>query len=91
MARGKKNNFTDINPVLATITEATEETKETQRGEVARFNLYLSPEVGEYIKIMAKTNGMSANSFFEAVMKQHMEKNREVYDKILELRKELKL
>lgn len=46
-----------------------------------RINMAFSPEIHEYIKVMARVRGESVTDFTNYVFRQSMEENAELYEK----------
>lgn len=57
--------------------------------KLPRINLAFTPEVYEYIKIMAQVRGENLTQFVNHVLKKSIEDNREIYDKAIEFRNSL--
>ena len=51
-----------------------------------RINMAFTPEVYEYIQIMSKQAGMDMTEFTNLVFRDHMERNKEIYDAVKALR-----
>lgn len=54
-----------------------------------RINLAFSPEVHEYITTMSRARGETLTEFCNLVLREHMEKHRDLYERALEFRKSL--
>lgn len=57
--------------------------------KLPRINLAFTPEVYEYIKIMAQVRGENLTQFVNHVLKKSMEDNKKIYDKAIEFRNAL--
>lgn len=49
--------------------------------KAVRINMAFSPEIHEYIKVMARVRGESVTDFTNYVFRQSMEENAELYEK----------
>ena len=70
-------------PTAQEIQLAREQGKTQGRKGVkaVRINMAFSPEIHEYIKVMARVRGESVTDFTNYVFRQSMEENAELYEK----------
>lgn len=57
--------------------------------KLPRINLAFSPAVYDYVKTMARAQGITLTEFCNKIMQQHMEEHRAVYEKAVEFRNSL--
>lgn len=57
--------------------------------KLPRINLAFSPQVYDYVRTMARVQGVTITEFCNKIMQQHMEENRAIYEKAIEFRDSL--
>lgn len=82
-----KKDFSNVNtaPVYDTIAAATAETPEKKKPgrrpteNTERLSLAVTPELADYIRIMARITNHTMNDFIILALEQHKENNTAVY------------
>ena len=57
--------------------------------KLPRINVAFQPDVYQYVNIMSRVRGDTLTEFVNLALRQHMEQNRELYDRALEFRREI--
>lgn len=52
--------------------------------KLPRINLAFAPDVYQYIRHMSRVKGVSMTEFVDAVLRQHMDDHRDIYEKAIE-------
>ena len=52
--------------------------------KLPRINLAFAPDVYQYIRYMSRVKGVSMTEFVDAVLRQHMDDHRDIYEKAIE-------
>lgn len=65
------------------------ETPEHKKTKLPRINMAFTPESYDYIRTMSRVSGITLTEFVNAIIKQHMDKYRQQYEKAIEFRNSL--
>ena len=57
--------------------------------KLPRINLAFSPDIYDYIQTMSRVRGENMTQFVNLALRQHMEENRDIYEKAIEFRNSL--
>lgn len=81
----------DTPPTEEEIQAAREQSRTRGRKgiKMLRVNMAFTPEVHDYIRIMAQAHGQTITQFTNAVFKNDMKRNADIYDQIKALRERL--
>lgn len=88
--KAQEEQILHINEVVNAVLDRQEE-KGREKKKLKRINMAFSDDNYSYITIMARIKGLSITDFVNEILTESREKNGAVYDKAVELLKEINL